>query len=196
MMRKLGMRARNGRFAGAAGGLMLLACAVACCQAPKKRFEIVSTDVTAAIVGQGLPAEGLTVRLASSMTSSVANPELRVQSASMVTAHEARLRIACANGSECLPFLVTANWPGTVPAVTLPTQYKQAGAAAGSHVSPALRVGMPATLELEQGRIHIKLQVICLESGATGDKIRVTTKDRKQSYVAEIVNPTLLKGSL
>lgn len=194
-MRKLWIRAMNNGFSGAAVSVALLTCAVMCCQAPKRRFEIATSDVAAAMVGQGLPAEGLTVKLPASITSSVADPKLQVQSASIVNAHEARLRISCETASECLPFLVTATWP-TLQTVILPERFKHAGASTGSHALSEVRVGAPVTLELVQGPLHIKLQVICLESGAKGDNIRVMTKDHKQSYVAEIVNSTFLKGSL
>ena len=65
-----------------------------------------------------------------------------------------------------------------------------------SSEAPVLRSGSPATLDFDEERVHVRVQVICLESGATGDKIRVTTRDHKQIYVAEIVAPRALKGTL
>jgi flagella basal body P-ring formation protein FlgA len=60
----------------------------------------------------------------------------------------------------------------------------------------AIRSGSAATLLLDGPRIHIQLSVICLESGEPGKTIRVTSKDHKQVYTAEIIDGTLLRGSL
>ncbi len=180
-------------LAGAVGSTFLLACCTASCQMSKTRFDITASQVTGAIAEQGFPVDGLAVKLAAVVTSGVASPQLRIQTVSMVNPHEARLRVACSSTAECLPFLVVATGPTTIESVAVADSLKTVIA---STTRPTLRVGTPVVLELEQGRIHIKLQVICLESGEAGKKIRVTTKDRKQSYVAEIVNPTLLKGSL
>ena len=62
--------------------------------------------------------------------------------------------------------------------------------------APSLRSGSSATLEIEQDKIHIRLAVISLQDGAIGDKVRVTSRDHKQVYMAEIIAPTLLKGTL
>ncbi len=153
-----------------------------------------------------------------SITSSVANPQLEVQSVSVLAPHQARLRVACRLRAECLPFLASVVWPeraggppspsmldGSVSGSVLPSVSSNAanpvpgsGAALGG--SPAagesVRPGSPATLTLEGGRIHISLQVVCLQSGSTGDLIRVASRDRKQTYRAEILTPTLLKGRL
>jgi hypothetical protein len=49
---------------------------------------------------------------------------------------------------------------------------------------------------IEGDRLHIRLQVVCLQGGAAGDKVRVSTPDHTQKFTAEILGPTLLKGSL
>jgi hypothetical protein len=49
---------------------------------------------------------------------------------------------------------------------------------------------------LDSDRVHIRLSVICLESGVPGQTIRVTGKDRKLVYRAEVIDGSLLKGRL
>ena len=56
--------------------------------------------------------------------------------------------------------------------------------------------GAHATLLLEGDRMHIKVPVICLETGEVGHTIRVAAADHKQTYSAEVVDATLLKGTL
>lgn len=64
----------------------------------------------------------------------------------------------------------------------------------GTH--PMIHVGSRATLLLEGRRIHIQLQVLCGQSGDSGDKIQVTTMDRKQVYTAEILASNVVRGDL
>lgn len=56
--------------------------------------------------------------------------------------------------------------------------------------------GSRATLLIEAKRLHIKVPVVCLEKGVAGQTIRVSSLDRKQTYRAEVVDSTQLKGTL
>jgi flagella basal body P-ring formation protein FlgA len=59
-----------------------------------------------------------------------------------------------------------------------------------------VRKGSTATLLLDSDRVHIRFPVVCLENGVPGQKIRVTGVDRRQVYMAEVIDGTLLKGRL
>jgi flagella basal body P-ring formation protein FlgA len=61
--------------------------------------------------------------------------------------------------------------------------------------SSTLRAGAHATLILEDERLHIRVPVICVSGGAPGDKIRVTTINRHQTFEAVILNADELRGS-
>jgi flagella basal body P-ring formation protein FlgA len=56
--------------------------------------------------------------------------------------------------------------------------------------------GSRATLWIEAERLHIKVLVVCLEKGVPGQTIRVSSLDRKQTYRAEVIDSTQLKGKL
>ncbi len=177
------------------------------------RYEITAPQVTSALAQQKFPTDGLTIKFATPVTSSAPAPQLVIQSASMTSPHETRLRMGCVISNECLPFYAYASWPENGPTVDLPAVFeakkleakkleakkleaKKRSAPAPSRTEASLRAGTAATLMLEAGRVHIKLQVVCLEGGSVGDTIRVTGKDHKQSYSAEVVGSNLLKGSL
>jgi flagella basal body P-ring formation protein FlgA len=49
---------------------------------------------------------------------------------------------------------------------------------------------------LDSERVHIRLSVICLQNGAPGQMIRVTGKDRKLVFTAQVIDGGLLKGRL
>ncbi len=187
---------------GAALGLSQTAHA----QAP--RFSVTSEQVVAAMEGHAWSTEGVRVTLPAAITAAVANPKLGVEMASMLTAHEARLRIVCRLPAACLPFFATAMWPESVESVLPPPlpgrsaddanrkSVAQPPANANESSTGRLRAGASVMLLLEGERVHIQMQVVTLQGGATGDKVRVTTRDHKQTFVAEIVNPTLLRGSI
>ena len=59
-----------------------------------------------------------------------------------------------------------------------------------------MRAGTQAVLLLEGDRVHIRITVVCIDNGTSGEKIRVRSIDNRQLYVAEVVDATLLKGSL
>ena len=90
------------------------------------------------------------------------------------------------------------------PAIAMHSKTGESGIQSASVVnSPAdtpaaiaLRSGSPATLEIEGDRLHIRMDVICLENGVIGDKVRVSSRDHKQVYTAQIITPALLKGTL
>jgi hypothetical protein len=98
-----------------------------------------------------------------------------------------KVRMNCAN-AECLPFFVAVQWGQNVP-----TPAAFAGAASKQIV---LHAGSTATLILDNDHVHIKLPVICLESGAIGQTIRVASKDHKLTFSAQVGDPAALKGTI
>ena len=96
------------------------------------------------------------------------------------------------------PVLSGTGAVGVVPLVAptreAATAHAAARPASASHAT--VEAGSRATLLLEGERLHIKVPVICLESGEPGSSIRVAGLDRKQTYFAQVVDATLLKGNL
>jgi len=213
-------RLRQNKMSGVVDRLLwLMAASICLCssasssaiaQAAHGRFPLSTAQIVDAMRERQMLTEGVQLRLSVPITTIAANPLLEVQDIAPVNAHEFRLRIACRDRSECLPFFATATYPGAtgtsashakadqqpVPARSLPPAASTAIKGASSGETPLLRSGSPATLDFDGERVHVRVEVICLESGATGDKIRVATRDHKQIYVAEIVAPRALKGTL
>lgn len=171
-------------------------------QAPA-RFPVTSVQVLAAVKDHLWSVDGVQVKMMASMTATVATPELEIQTVSLTAPNEARLRLGCRVHTECLPFFAEAVWPLNADPKKLPQE--MAGHPSGAsgieqsgrlRSQPTLRAGTIATLVMNAQRIQIRMQVVSLESGGLGDRVRVTTTDHKHSYVAEVVAPTVLKGSL
>lgn len=202
-------------------GLMCLAAACMCMRAASAqqlgtRFNLRPAQVELAMERAQLPTQGVQVKLAAAVTSPSAETRLEVKSVAMLGPRDMRLRISCSDTSQCLPFFAIASYPEAINVATLPVKLdnkpvgseqpviagKQAvSAVAGASASdrptgsPAMRNGSAATLNLDSNKVHVSIDVVCLESGAPGEKIRVTTRDRKLVYVAEVVTSKLLKGT-
>jgi flagella basal body P-ring formation protein FlgA len=58
-----------------------------------------------------------------------------------------------------------------------------------------MRAGTHATLVMDDDRSHIQVAVITLENGIVGHRIHVASPDHRQTYVGEVVNERLLRGS-
>jgi hypothetical protein len=178
--------------------------ATTCVYAAAARFPVTSDQVIAAMHDRQLPVEGLQVTMPTSITASIDHPSLNIESMTLLTPHNAQLKVSCRERGVCMAFYVSATWPAPSATVTLPPglghssgeagETKPARAASWSDLT--VRAGSQATLFFEGDRLHILMRVVCLQGGVTGDKVRVATPDHKQTYTAEIISPTLLKGSL
>jgi hypothetical protein len=58
-----------------------------------------------------------------------------------------------------------------------------------------MKAGTHATLMIDDQRSHIQVAVVSLENGIVGHRIHVASLDHKRTYVAEVVNDRLLRGS-
>jgi len=178
-------------------------------------------QVLEALACARLPVKGVEITMAAPISASVQNAELEIKSFLPLSRRAVSLRVICKHHGDCIPFYATAVWPDTVPialdkvilrgshtrgtfvggrtplAEAVKTDDAPAGLG-GALVPPtsSIKSGSPATLMIEDGRIHIRLRVVCLQNGNPGDKVRVTTSDHKQTYVAEVLAPNLLRGSL
>jgi hypothetical protein len=179
-------------------------------QAVSNRFAIEASQVTRAMEVASLPVDGVDVKMAAPFTSSIANAQVKVESVSAIGAHAVRMRLSCIDRAQCLPFFAVATFSDAIDATKLhgvktsqivgrqsSTIANQADAkvkSAAANDTVSVRSGAPATLELDEDRIHIRLEVICLQGGAPGSRVRASSLDHKQIYVAQVVSPTLLKG--
>jgi hypothetical protein len=188
------------RTVAASAATVLLATTGICSAAAPgaKRFPVTQQMVMDAMKSRRMPVDGLQVELSAAITASVPNPDLEVQSVSLTGDRHAMLRLACRNSAECIPFYISAAWPQGSEPIALPGPASAQPTRTwtqSSQAPTALRAGMPATLTIDDDRLHIQLRVITLQSGTEGEMIRVTTPDRRKAFVAEVLSSSLLKGS-
>ena len=191
-------------------------------------------QIVAVLTASEMPLESAEVKLTAQIVATIAEPMLELKGVEPWGVAGARVRIACVEHEQCLPFYVAIHWADAAIArialssggtrnpeygstgvhrvheassssdrptqksdrVAAPPVQPRIGAAAAKVEEPSVHLGTHATLLIDGQKLHIKLPVICLEKGVPGRMIRVTALDHKQTYLAEVVDSTLLKGSL
>ncbi len=168
--------------------------------AASRRFPIRTELIASALSGIGIQVLPEQVTLLTNVVATTSAPRLTIRSMEKSSDHRIIVRLECNMPEECLPFFVSI-CPGDGNGV------QQSSSKASSPQQPvpefnsrsksfAIRSGSPATLLLDSDRVHIRLAVICLENGAAGQKIRVSSPDHRQVYTAEVIDGSLLKGRL
>ena len=170
--------------------LVLSAAVVSPCVAASGRASITAAQVAYAISGTGMKVSAQQVTLLADVVASTSNPLLQVESVEPWGDHRLRVRMSCASSDQCVPFLVAVHWgdEDAVQPAAATANLRPAAITSSKAVSnaPVVHAGSPAILLLDSDHVHIRLSVICLESGAPGQTIRVETKDHSQTFSAQV----------
>jgi hypothetical protein len=170
------------------------------------RFALTPTQVAQAISASGMQAGAGQVFLLTRVVATEPQPALDVLSLEVLgkgssaghSALRSRVKLACHNPAECLPFYAILTSPqmtdgsATVTSGVSPA-LKNASSNAASEIT--IKAGTHATLIMDDERSHIQVAVVTLENGMVGHRIHVASPDHKQTYVGEVVSARLLKGS-
>ncbi len=168
--------------------------------ATRKVYVLGEQQVAAAVSTSQLLISSKQIQLLATIVATQPSPRLDVVSAEAWGERRSKVRIACHEAHECLPFWVAVNWPDeghARSAIALWEHSNRNGARVLSkRQPPVLRAGQAATMVVDSGRVHLQLPVICLESGAVGRTIRVSSRDHKQVFAAEVVSSEIVKGKI
>lgn len=157
------------------------------------------SPITADQVARTLSSVGMSVKqeqviLPTDIVATTNAPTLKVVSTELWGDHQLKIRMSCIKPEECLPFFVTVreSQPQTVPPSTSTAIFR----VKSDSNSIVMHIGSRETLLLEGGHVHIQMSVVCLENGAVGQTIRVTSLNHKQTYLAEVSSNHVLRGKL
>jgi hypothetical protein len=165
----------------------------------------VAQSIAGSLAERGIVVRDSQISLLSQVTAGTPDPALEVSSietlpnTSQTGKSETRsaVRVACRVATECLPFYAIVRWPdGVSPPSAKATQGLLAKPVAAAKETPVLimRAGAHAILILQDGAAQIQLNVVSLQNGAAGQKIRVAGEGNRQVYLAQVISPTLLQG--
>jgi len=177
--------------------VVLWAAALLPAAAQSSRFSITPDQVASAINGAGLHVSADQVTLLSNIVSAAGNPGLKVDSIEKWADQKLMVRLECANPGECLPFIVAVRLDGAQQErQALSARLQSVSLPATPRATEVIRAGSMAVLFLEGPHVHIQLSVVCLENGSIGQDIRVTTRDRRLTFVAKVLNDSAVQGRL
>ncbi len=168
------------------------------------RFALTAPQVARALSGSGIQTTAEQVSLLTRVVATEPSPMLDILSVETLgkgplAEHSvrARVKLACHLPGKCLPFYAIVSSPHRVAgSTTLPSSaYAFGNPRVNANSEVTMKVGTHATLLMDDQRAHIQVAVISLENGMVGHRIRVATPDHKQTYVGEVVNARLLRGS-
>jgi hypothetical protein len=159
---------------------------------------IAREQIAAALSSAGMNATPEQVVLLTNVVATTRAPALKVESAELWSDHRIKVRLSCVRSEECLPFFVAVR--GSQPQAVSPV-IADASPAASLPAKPVpdalvIRSGGRAILLIEGDHIHIQLPVICLQNGAVGQTIRVTSLDHRETYAAQVDENGTLRGRL
>lgn len=168
-----------------------------------RRYPVTSESIVAAMGAKGLTVNGVTVSLATPISATVENPVLEVVSVTPEGERAAQLLVSCRSRLDCPSFYATARWSNAAgnSGISASPGFKrvsQSNFRAPGTTQPEgyLKIGSRTVLQLEGERIHIEMRVICLEAGGPGDKIHVSTPDRKETFEVEVVDASLTRARM
>jgi len=172
------------------------AVAVLPAMAASTRYAITPGLVAATMNRAGIQISADQVTLMAGVVATTPAPILKVSSVERLDNQRVLARLECKHSEECLPFFVSlgAGRPSNAQGAPISPDLLSAGLATAAKT--VVKKGSAVRLMLEGNHIHIGLSVVCLESGALGQTIRVTDKSHRMVYTAEVVNGGLVKGRL
>lgn len=166
-------------------------------------YAIGNERVAAAIGGIGMQVAPDQVTMLSHAVANTPAPQLQVRSVERWPGNRVMVRLECASEEECLPFFVSIRLDQRAPvqppasATTVAAEAAtQPAAAAPEKARAAVRSGETAVLLMDGAHIHIRMAVVCLESGAVGQTVHATDANHQQTYAAQVVGAGILRGRL
>lgn len=160
----------------------------------------IGTSIIAAVISKaGVDTAPEQVSLLTEVVATTPAPILKVRSVEKLDSHRLLARLECENRDECLPFFVSIQVEQGIEAHG--EAAKASATLSDSTLQPSvrsivLRAGSLATLLLEGNHVHISIPVVCLQPGSLGQTIRVTDKNHRVVYSAQVIDGSLLKGKL
>ncbi len=165
--------------------------------AASAHYAIRPERVAGAMAGMGMQVSPSQLSMLTDAVATTADPQLKVDSVQRWPGDRVMVRIECANREECLPFFVSVRMGSSDS-----DQQAMANVAMTADrnnrrpAAMAVRAGAPATLYLDGDHIHIRVAVVCLQSGAVGQTIRAEGPDHQRTYMAQVAGDGVLKGRL
>jgi hypothetical protein len=165
------------------------------------RFTLTAAQIALGISASGMQTTAEQVTLPTRVVATEPEPVLDILSVETLgkgylehSSVRFRVKLACHVAGKCLPFYAIVSSPPSIvgAANTVPPVSNTIW---NAHPEISMKAGTHATLMMDDQRSHIQVAVVSLENGIVGHRIHVASPDHKHTYVGEVVNARLLRGS-
>jgi hypothetical protein len=164
-----------------------------------EHYAISASAVASTISGTGVSVNSDQITFPTTVVATTPAPMLMVRSVERLNDVRLLARLECINSDECLPFFVDvrvqqrndaqiATLAGSGSRPLTPTQPNRGAL--------AVRSGSQVILLLDDDHVHVRIQAICLQGGAPGQMIRVTDRDHRLVYLAQVIDSAVVKGKI
>jgi hypothetical protein len=160
------------------------------------RIPLTAPMIASALQMAGFGVTPAQLQVPGFLTAATATPKLQLSAVDLLPDGRLRVRLACEQASECVPFLVTVQGIGH-PATGIAALQKTMARGAGDLSRGALlQAGQHTTLVMQSDHMLISLPVIAIDSGRPGTDIRVSSLDRKQIFRGVVTEEQTVRGTL
>ena len=164
--------------------------------ATPEHYPISTGNVAATISASGMTKLPEQVTFLTEVVATSPAPALKLRSVEKIGSERLSARIECISSDECLPFFVAIQTvQGSEQQIAaISARYSPAGTT--SRAAAVVRAGTIVNLFLDGEHLHIRIPVVCLESGAPGQSIRVQDKSKRLVFTAQVVDGSAVRGRL
>jgi hypothetical protein len=159
-------------------------------------YAISTGNVAATISASGMAVSPEQITFLTDVVATRPAPALKVRSVEKIGTERLSARMECIDSDECLPFFVAIQTGrgSEQQTAAVSTGYSWTGTA--PRAAAVVRAGTIVNLFLDGERVHIRIPVTCLGSGAPGQTIRVEDKSHRLVYTAQVVDGSAVRGRL
>jgi hypothetical protein len=161
--------------------------------AASARTAISPANVAEAITQAGMQVRPGQVDILSAIGSVHPDALLHVVRVARLNTDLLKVRMRCEENSECLPFYVLLHGKTEGEVADFRKLLEKTPIAPKA---PVVRGGEAVTLIVQTQDMRMTLPVICLQNGRLGERIKVTSPDRKRTFEAEVVQAGLVRKVL
>jgi len=159
-------------------------------------YAISTGNVAATISASGMAVTPDQITFLTDVVATRPAPALKLRSVEKTGSERLSVRMECIESDECLPFFVAIQTgrQNEQQIAAVSTGYSLPGIA--PRAATVVRAGTTVNLFLDGERVHIRIPVTCLASGAPGQTIRVQDKSHRLIYTAQVVDGSAVRGRL
>jgi len=162
----------------------------------KERVAIQSADIASAMSSAGVHVTPDQIERLSDLFAT-RPPKLKLVALDPMDGDRVKARLRCESTKVCLPFYVLIHWQDAADFNAAMASWRLAKDV-GPHLwrrdELLVHSGKDATMIFDGDQVRMSLPVVCLQNGSRGQRVRVMSKDRKRTFVAQVAGAGIVRA--